>query len=389
MTTRVPNKSRLTHQPKEKTMFGVLKGSGCIKPEEKQQWMSHVCGLCLTLKDNYGQVARVATNCDAALLAALCQAQSSTPQAKRLNRCPLRRAFKAEVVAPGNPSAQYAASMALLMASTRVQDHLQDDETFFKHIGGIAGRVSRRWARAAQKTAQDLGFDTQVVETQTRRQAAVEARPGQDFFFYARPTELAAGAAFRHTAVIAQHPQNADVLYAMGRAFGRIVYLLDSYQDYAADLALGKFNALAACFKKDEIQEQATRIFRQAFAELKQHLNQLDLPQPTLVRALLLRHLRRRSHNILEMGVPDGTDPLETPSGTRRRGRRRDTRIADTCCDICYCLSWCEPGDCDCDGDGDCDCCGCDGCDCGDCDCGDCDCGDCDCGDCDCGGCDS
>ncbi|MGD9100438.1 MAG: DUF5685 family protein, partial [Anaerolineae bacterium] len=224
--------------------------------------------------------------------------------------------------------------------------------------------------------------------------AAVEAQPDQDFFFYARPTELAVGAAFRHTAVIAHHPQNAGALHAMGRAFGRIVYLLDSYQDYAADLALDKFNALAACFKKERVQEQAEKIFRQAFVELKQHLDQLDLPQPALVRALLLRHLRRRGNRILEMDAPDGSDLVETPPSSWRQDKRRGAspccpQTADTCCDICYCLSWCEPDCCDCDGDGDgCDCGGCDGCDCGDCDCGDCDCGDCDCGDCDCGDCD-
>ena len=71
----------------------------------------------------------------------------------------------------------------------------------------------------------------------------------------------------------------------------------------AADLAAGKFNALAACFAPEQVQEQATQLFRQAIQQVKRYFAQLDLPQPELARALLLRQLQRRGRVVLGRGA--------------------------------------------------------------------------------------
>ena len=82
-------------------MFGVIKGCGCnFSQAERRAWVSHVCGLCLTLRDNYGQLSRLATNYDAALLSVLTEAQMTQPLERERHLCPIRgRGFqRAEVV---------------------------------------------------------------------------------------------------------------------------------------------------------------------------------------------------------------------------------------------------------------------------------------------------
>ena len=72
-------------------MFGVLKGASCaMKPEERQEWMGHICGVCLSLRDNYGHAARITTNYDAALLSVLCEAQSEASTERELIDLPKR-----------------------------------------------------------------------------------------------------------------------------------------------------------------------------------------------------------------------------------------------------------------------------------------------------------
>ena len=395
-------------------MFGVLEGASCaMEPEQRLQWRGHVCGVCSALSQRYGLMSRIATNYDAALLSVMYDAQMPQSQAQRFSYCPLRNSFKAEVVAAGSPGVDYAASVALMMASSRIRDHVLDSDSRLGLVRGVAVGVSDRWMWAARGTITSMGLDARTIEEQVRRQPAVEARPGQDFSFYARPTELAVGTAFGDTATLAMRPRNADLLHEMGRMFGRIIVLLDSYQDYADDLKAQGFNALASAFDEGEWERQASRIFHQAYRTLRTCFDQLDLPQPELLRALLIGQLQKRGHRTLQICHQMSPDcrplgakaavalPARRVNSTHEPGegeqtdrqeeqedeqvdRAREQASRDLGC--CYGVHWCYCGDgdcCDC-GDGDC-------CDCGDgdcCDCGDCDCGDCDCGDCDCGGCD-
>ncbi|MCI5145095.1 MAG: hypothetical protein D3923_06075, partial [Candidatus Electrothrix sp. AR3] len=283
-------------------MFGILKNAGCaMAPAEQQQWTGHVCGLCLALKNQYGQFSRLTTNYDAALLSALYDAQSPAQQSERVSYCPLRKSFKVKVIAFENSGVRYAASMSLMMASSKIKDHILDNETGLRYIRGLATNIADRWMRAARESAIGLGFDSQRIEQQVHRQTEVEAQTDRDFFFYAQPTELAVGAAFEHTALLTEQPKNRDALNTMGRMFGRIMYLLDSYEDYASDTARHTFNALATSFPKAEWRPQAVAIFHQAYAELKKNFQQLELSRPALLQALLLQKLQRKGYKALQI----------------------------------------------------------------------------------------
>ncbi len=337
-----------------------------MAPEERLEWTGHVCGLCLTLKNRHGHFSRLTTNYDAALLSALYDAQTLSPQSERLSYCPLRNSFKAKVIASDNPGVRYAASMALMMASSKIKDHILDNETGLRHIRGIATGVADRWMRSARKNAAVLGFDADRIEHQVHRQIEVEAQKNRDFFLYAEPTELAVGAAFEHTAVMADRPENRDALRKMGNMFGRIIYLLDSYEDYASDIEAHKFNALAASFTETEWRAQAVDIFHQAYGALKKNFQRLDLPRPDLVHALLIRKLKRTGQRNLQIckempescclpGLQTAGDP-STPLSDPKYRKKKNSECACDCC--CYGCDACSG----CDGCSGCDCCG--ACDC-------------------------
>ncbi|MBK3638438.1 hypothetical protein JHN52_37400, partial [Streptomyces sp. MBT97] len=60
----------------------------------KAQWMAHLCGLCLALRGDHGQFARVVTNYDGLLISVLTEAQAERAGAGGRRRtagpCPLR-----------------------------------------------------------------------------------------------------------------------------------------------------------------------------------------------------------------------------------------------------------------------------------------------------------
>lgn len=45
-----------------------------------KEWMAHLCGLCLTLRSEHGQSARLVTNYDGLLVSVLVEAQAPVPR---------------------------------------------------------------------------------------------------------------------------------------------------------------------------------------------------------------------------------------------------------------------------------------------------------------------
>jgi flagellar biosynthesis regulator FlbT len=368
-------------------MFGITKGCGCqMSRSEKQEWVGHVCGLCLTLREHHGQLSRFTTNFDAALLSVLCEAQSPKPFEKMSHVCPLRRFQRADVVVASNAGSQYAAAISVLMASTKIEDHIADGDNWLRFLPGFFLKFTGKWKDAARRAAGSLGFRTEVIEAQTQRQLTLERGSSRDFGFYSQATEQAVGTAFQHTAAIAECPQNANPLYQMGLMFGRIMYLLDSYRDYAVDVAAKKFNALARCFTRAEIQSKTGQIFRHAHSELTRYFNQLSLSHPDLARKLLIEQLKNTGEQTISRNAstpnsetPNGTTPENTQQTDESKKKKRRDRVG--CCDGCFCCFDCCSCDCCGEEEGCCnfDCCSCNCCGegegCCSCDCCDCDCG--------------
>nr|EIF88927.1 putative regulator [Streptomyces tsukubensis NRRL18488] len=88
--------------------------------------MAHLCGLCLALRADHGQLARVVTNYDGLIISVLTEAQSErAPGARRTaGPCPLR-GMRTAPVARGE-GARLAAAVSLVLASAKVRDHVTD-----------------------------------------------------------------------------------------------------------------------------------------------------------------------------------------------------------------------------------------------------------------------
>ncbi|MGW1273530.1 DUF5685 family protein, partial [Streptomyces sp. NPDC002491] len=76
-------------------MFGIVRPcSHRLGESLKTQWMAHLCGLCLALRGDHGQFARVVTNYDGLLISVLTEAQAERATAGGWRRtagpCPLR-----------------------------------------------------------------------------------------------------------------------------------------------------------------------------------------------------------------------------------------------------------------------------------------------------------
>ncbi|MEV6546206.1 DUF5685 family protein [Streptomyces sp. NPDC051665] len=233
-------------------MFGMVRPcSHRLGESLKAQWMAHLCGLCLALRGDHGQFARIVTNYDGLLLSVLTEAQAERAGGgwrRTAGPCPLR-GMRTASVAQGE-GARLAAAVSLVLASAKVRDHVADGDGLLarKPVALAARRVAGSWGRAGARTGSAVGFDAGVLVEAVDRQFGVEslAGPGTPILTVTEPTETATAAAFAHTAILAGRPGNAVPLAEAGRLFGRLAHLLDAVEDKETDAASGAWNPLTA-----------------------------------------------------------------------------------------------------------------------------------------------
>jgi hypothetical protein len=407
-------------------MFGIVRPCRHRLGEQlSSAWMAHLCGLCLALRGDHGQFARIVTNYDGLLVSVLTEAQAE-PGAegrRRAGPCPLR-GMRGASVARGE-GARLAAAVSLVLAAAKVRDHALDGDGLLarRPVAAAARRVAAHWGKAGERTGAGVGFDTAVLVDAVDRQGGIEALAGSGtpLLVVTEPTETATAAAFAHTAVLAGRPHNTAPLAEAGRFFGRLAHLLDAVEDREADAASGAWNPLAAT-GTDLVE--ARRLADDALRGIRLALHEADFTDGRLAHRLLVHELRSSvdrafgtpacSHRAGgsasdALWVP-GAEAVHAPGGPYApsgpgapggpggpggprppRPPQRDRRgmlagclvwagLACTC-QACFCEhedpwsrerreGWCHQCDCgSCVDCGNC-CCSCDDCGCGSCDCG-------------------
>ncbi|MFC3495691.1 DUF5685 family protein [Glycomyces rhizosphaerae] len=396
------------------------------------RWMGHFCGLCLELRDDAGQAARLTTNYDALALSVLVEAQDTAgADSRTAGPCALRGMRRQRI--PTGDGPRLAATASLLLASAKLSDHIADGDGMVARPGvaGLAARTADRYRAKATLIGGSIGLPVDRIAAAIERQQTVEDQVvrGTPLEAVTAPTAEATGELFAHAAVLAQQPGNADPFRAAGKAFGALAHLLDAAEDYEVDAQRGAWNPLRATGTS---REQAHRTARRLLTDMKTALEAASLVDTTMVRLLLDRYAGHAvaktfgsvcastSHQQpgAEPGRPYG--PQNLPPGQEYSGHQPPKKgwtpgrgfwgglcgfmVVCCTCQICcakqYVDSWsgqnregCLRDCCRCDGDCNCDC-SCDDCCSQTCDrcCKDCDvcCTGCDrgCGDC-CTGCGS
>ncbi|WP_284454609.1 DUF5685 family protein [Actinomadura madurae] len=364
-------------------MFGVVRPCRHVLCGSLfKDWMAHLCGLCLTLRAEHGQAARLVTNYDGLLVSVLVEAQAPELSPRRkAGPCALRGMRTAEVVTARAQGARLAAAASLLLAAGKTRDHVADGDGPYARrlVAAAAGRAAGRWDAAGERTGAAVGFDPAVLRDAVARQPALESTPGLGLLDLTEPTETAVAAVFAHTAVLAGKEGNAETLAEAGRFFGRLAHLIDAVEDLADDEAAGAYNPLLATGTD---LAGARRYADDALHGLRLALAELELEKPRLVRALLDRETGRSverafaPESLAKHGprpprpgwpIPCFTGTLVCVTCGVFQPEWSDHH-GGSCGDRCWCTRKCDRRDCcDC-----CDCCNCDGCCCDGC-CG-CDC---------------
>lgn len=218
-------------------MFGYIVPVKCeLKVREFEAFRSVYCGLCHSLKDRYGFFSRFVLNYDFTFLAMLLsQSEDSVVSKKR--RC-LAKPVKKHCYYQGGAGFEKAAGFSLILSWYKLKDAVAD--------GGFLEKIAYQslllFLRPAyHKARKDFpDFDKHAGE-KLKELSKLEAQNSDEL-------DLVADTFASLLSFGAKNTEQERIYHEIFYHTGRLIYLLDAYDDLAEDQKKGNYNPLGFRF---------------------------------------------------------------------------------------------------------------------------------------------
>jgi hypothetical protein len=285
-------------------MFGLMRAKKCgMTDEEKHFRRLNYCGTCKTIGSLYGQKSRFLLNHDTVFLAEFLAAVGGENVADWQKSY---QSFNCLSLPKGEMpvSLQFAATANVILTEFKLADHITDEG---KRRYKMARNVFSNEFQTAEKLLTEWNFPLGEVKTVLDSQNARE-KTEKPLDALAFPTAQTTAFFFREGVRQTGKSELENPAFELGFAFGKLVYLLDAFEDYEKDFRRSQFNAFRAAFDLSEEKLSAeskrkiTTILREIESEIIAKINQLPIAENQ--KTLFISRLSQNLHRKLKTNLP-------------------------------------------------------------------------------------
>jgi hypothetical protein len=237
-------------------MFGLMRAKTCgMSAEEKRFRRLHYCGTCKTIGSLYGQKSRFLLNHDTVFLAEFLSSLSDEKVQNWQNAYQSYNCLslpKTEMPLP----LQFAATANLVLTEFKLADKIADENSL---AGKIAQKNFSNNFQKARKQLEKWQFPFEKVREILSAQETIESEalksnenPDEILNDLARPTAETTAVFFSEGVRLIGRNELENAAFEIGFAFGKLIYLLDAFEDYEKDFRREQFNAIRAAFRLEE-----------------------------------------------------------------------------------------------------------------------------------------
>jgi len=235
-------------------MFGLMRAKKCgMTDEEKHFRRLQYCGTCKTIGSLYGQKSRFLLNHDTVFLAEILTALSGEDVQnwqKSYQSFNCLNLPKTDMPL----SLQFAATANVILTEFKLADHISDEG---KSRYKFAYRTFSKEFLKAEKLLRLWQFPLNEVkallQTQEKRESEIYGENADDILErLAAPTARTTALFFSEGVNLIGRRELENTAYNIGFTFGKLIYLVDAFEDFERDYRGGQFNAISAAFKLKE-----------------------------------------------------------------------------------------------------------------------------------------
>lgn len=254
-------------------MYGfVIINKPELKFREYDEYRSFYCGLCGTLRHDYGYLSAMCLSYDMTFLSILLNSLYEPESEKKSCRCACHMCKKH--TEKSDKYSHYVAQMSLLTAYYKCLDDFHDDKNIIKYIYSL---YLKRKIKKIEKA-----YPEKVKTVRESLSALSVAERSNNLEECANLFGNITGEIFT--------PENDlwyDTLYSFGFYLGKFIYIADAYTDIETDIEKNRHNPLKAMYSAPDFEKECEIILNMMAAEAANEFEKL----PLIANVELLRNI--------------------------------------------------------------------------------------------------
>lgn len=279
-------------------MFGYVKVyKDELKVKEYDIFRAYYCGLCKTLKHEYGFSSRLGLNYDSVFLALLLSSVTSTEVCLHAEHCIVSPIQKKPII-DENPCLSYSAAVMVILALLKLKDDMHDDHSIKAMLAYFAmlrakKRVLSRYNTLYKKCKE---CTENLSKLETAQCTSVDAVAHE----FATLMQIVFIPDF------VKDENTKRILGHIGYMLGRFIYILDAYEDIAQDKKKKRYNV----FLKQSTPPDPTKIHDLLTLTLSSIANSYELLDIKINKPII--------DNILYLGLSNVLDQVTKEKETKK-----------------------------------------------------------------------
>lgn len=276
-------------------MFGyVMINKPELKIKEYERYHAYYCGLCRTLKKEYGIFGQFTLTYDMTFLIVLLTALYEEKPDHQKHHCMVHPVKKHSMLT--NEITQYAAAMNIALSYHHFKDDWEDE----KSIKGLSGArlVKRKYKRIEKNYPRQI----EVIKRTLRELSQMEKDKEMRLDYVAKPFGELMAELF-----VYKEDQWQENLRNLGFYLGKFIYIMDAYEDLKEDIKKGSYNPFSQV-DQEKLSQEIGQILTLMMAEATKAFEMLPIvvqPEVDILR------------NILYAGVWSKYDKLRQKCGEK------------------------------------------------------------------------
>ncbi|MVX62090.1 hypothetical protein GKZ28_00040 [Clostridium chromiireducens] len=300
-------------------MFGyVTPLKAEMKVKDFARFKCYYCGLCCHIKNEFGNLPRMALNYDMTFLGLLLDALIPEELEVSKYRCSLHPTEKKAVIV-NNKALSYAAAMNISLFYYKLLDDVNDDKNIkSKFFSILLSPYKRKFSSSV------ININDKIMESLNKLSTLESTKSFTSIDEICDPFSDLVGIILRDYPfeLINDSPELRNTLYNLGYSIGKWIYLIDALDDLKSDMEKGKFNPIDFLYNKDAL------IYDKFIGLIKSKIEFTILNCGYSCKENLERLKLRRNedilYNIIELGLMDKYNNIINHPETTNETKRRD-----------------------------------------------------------------
>lgn len=229
-------------------MFGYINPlKSELKIREYDYFKSYYCGLCYSIKENFGNIPRFTLNYDLTFIGFLLDGLTESPINLKKVRC-IKHPRKELLICSKTDALDYVSNLCILLFNLKLEDDISDENN-------LKSKVLYLFLNHNNESIKDKYYDMKfVIKDEINKLTTLEkTKEFKSLDEISHPFSHIMGMIlkiypyqFDNDSIIVR-----DNLYKMGYLIGKWIYLMDALDDLQSDMLKNQFNPYLVLYNGD------------------------------------------------------------------------------------------------------------------------------------------